>query len=348
MHNQNKPAAILLRLFSALSISLAGMAAPAVAADTPELVLAPNVNISRDAADMPGPLAKGASRHHKLEITSKEITARIDEGAAYEYWTFDGKVPGPFLRMRVGDTADLTLTNDKDSKFMHSIDLHAVTGPGGGAGATQVIPGESKRFFFKAIVPGIFVYHCATPNIPHHISNGMYGLILVEPAKGLPKVDRELYVMQGDIYTHEKRGAKGVLTFDEDKLDEEEASFVVFNGAADALIKNPLKAKVGETVRIWFGVGGPNLTSSFHVIGEMFDRVYREGSLTSKPLADVQTTSVAPGGATMVEFKLQVPGTYILVDHALFRLAKGGAGLLVVEGDAVPSVFKVVPGAADH
>jgi nitrite reductase (NO-forming) len=231
----------------------------------------------------------------------------------------------------------------------HSVDFHAVTGPGGGAVATQTVPGGETMFTFKAINPGLYVYHCATPMVAHHIANGMYGLILVEPEGGLPPVDREFYVMQGELYTAQPFGSTGHLTDDTNKLLNEDPEYIVFNGASMALTSDAhtLKANVGETVRIFMGVGGPNFTSSFHVIGEIFDRVYDQASLTSNPLTDVQTTLVPPGGATMVEFKVEVPGRYILVDHALARLERGLAGFLIVEGAANPEVFdgEVTPGS---
>ena len=266
---------------------------------------------------------------------------RIGCGSSYRYWTFDNKVPGPFLRIRVGDTVTVNLKNREDSVNIHSIDFHSVTGPGGGAAVTQVAPGQTKSFTFKALNPGVFVYHCATPMVAHHISNGMYGLILVEPEGGLPKVDKEFYVMQGELYTAQKHGSSGLQEFSLDKLLDEKPEHLMFNGSMDALTKTfKMEADVGDTVRIFFGVGGPNLTSSFHVIGEIFDRVYDLASLTSPPLKDVQTTLVPPGGATVVEFKVDYPGKYILVDHALSRLEKGLAGFLHVNGEADPAIFQ--------
>jgi nitrite reductase (NO-forming) len=165
-------------------------------------------------------------------------------------------------------------------------------------------------------------------------------MILVEPAEGLTKVDREFYVMQGEIYTDQAFGTKGELTESMDKLLAEAPEFYVFNGAVDALAKHPLKAKTGETVRIFFGVGGPNKTSSFHVIGEIFDRAWPLASITAPPITDAQTLSVPPGGAAVTEFRLDVPGKYVLVDHALSRMERGLKGLLVVEGEARPDIFK--------
>jgi nitrite reductase (NO-forming) len=222
----------------------------------------------------------------------------------------------------------------------HNVDFHAVTGPGGGAGATLAAPGESKGFTFKALAPGLYVYHCATPMVAQHIANGMYGMILVEPEEGLPQVDREFYVMQGEIYTEEAHGSEGALTESLDKLLAEQPEYYVFNGASDALVRKPLHAKVGETVRVFFGVGGPNKTSSFHVIGEIFDKAYPLASITSAPMTDVQTITVPPGGAAVTEFKVDVPGRFVLVDHALSRMERGLKGLLVVDGGQRADLFK--------
>jgi nitrite reductase (NO-forming) len=277
----------------------------------------------------------------QVVLETVEVDARLADGSSFRFWTFNGKVPGPFVRVRVGDTVEVVLKNAADSQFAHSVDFHAVTGPGGGAVATQTKPGEETTFTFKALSPGLFVYHCATPMVAHHIANGMYGLILVEPEGGLDLVDHEFYVMQGEVYTAEPYATQGALSFDVEKLLDEQPEYLIFNGAVDALTaSSPLLAQTGETVRIFFGVGGPNLTSSFHVIGEIFDKVYDLASLTSAPLTDVQTTLVPPGGAVVVEFALQVPGRYLLVDHALSRLERGLVGFLLVEGPENPEVFQ--------
>lgn len=302
-------------------------------------------DIVRDPTDLPPPVGDREPQVVRVDLETKEIVGQLADGTTYTYWTFNGKVPGPMIRVRVGDTVELHLKNDPNSKMTHSIDLHAVTGPGGGAVYTQTPPGEENVFTFKALNPGLYVYHCATPMVAHHIANGMYGLILVEPEGGLPPVDREFYVMQGEIYTQGKTGEKGFQEFSVEKLLAEEPEYLVFNGAAGGLTTeaHAMHANVGETVRIFFGVGGPNMTSSFHVIGEIFDRVYNQASLTSPALTDVQTTLVPPGGATMVEFKLQVPGRYILVDHALSRLEKGLVGFLFADGPDAPEIFKEGP-----
>jgi nitrite reductase (NO-forming) len=301
------------------------------------------IQIARNPSDVGTPVGKRGPQHLKVGLETTEVVGQLADGTTYKYWTFNNTVPGPFIRVRVGDTVTVDMANAKDSKMIHSVDFHAVTGPGGGAAVTQAAPGTSKSFTFKAINPGLFVYHCATPMVAQHISNGMYGMILVEPEGGLSKVDREFYVMQGELYTAQRHGTQGEAEFSLEKLLDEKPEHMTFNGTHDALTKtHKMEAKVGETVRIFFGVGGPNATSSFHVIGEVFDRVYNQGDLTSPPLQNVQTTTVAPGGATMVEFKAEVPGKYILVDHALSRLEKGLAGFLTVTGPENPEVFHSV------
>ncbi len=277
-----------------------------------------------------------------VRLESYEKRGQLADGVEYEFWTFGDSVPGPLIRVREGDTVEIHLKNSSSSKFPHSIDLHAVTGPGGGAKATQTAPGQETAFVWKALNPGLYVYHCATPMISHHIANGMYGMILVEPKKGLPRVDREFYVMQGEFYTAGKLGEKGFQPFSFDKMFKEQPEYVVFNGSTQSLRgKNALKAKVGDKVRIFFGVGGPNITSSFHVIGEIFDSVYPEAA--SETFHNVQTTMVPAGGATMVEFQLNVPGTYLMVDHSLTRIEKGAIGELTVEGMDVPEIFRSLP-----
>jgi nitrite reductase (NO-forming) len=286
------------------------------------------------------PIGNRAPQNLTVDLTTHEVEGKLSDGSTSRYWTFDNTVPGPMLRIRQNDTVTINLKNAEDSINIHSVDFHAVTGPGGGAAVTQVAPGQTKSFTFKALHPGLFVYHCATPMIAQHISNGMYGMILVEPEGGLPKVDKEFYIMQGELYTAQKHGSSGLQEFSVDKLLDERPEHLMFNGSMNALTKTfDMQANVGETVRMFFGVGGPNLISSFHVIGEVFDRVYDMASFTSPPLTDVQTTIVPPGGATMVEFKVDYPGRYLLVDHALSRAEKGLIGFLNVKGKADPTIF---------
>lgn len=281
----------------------------------------------------------------EVEIETIELPALIDDGVGFTFFTFGGTVPGPMIRVRQDDVVELTIRNHPENRTPHNIDLHAVTGPGGGAKFTVVNPGQSATIRFKVLNPGVYVYHCAVPPVPMHISSGMYGLIVVEPPEGWPPVDREFYVMQGDFYLTGQRGQPGLHSFSLEKCLAEQPDYVVFNGSVGSLTgERALQAKVGDRVRIFFGNGGVNLTSSFHVIGEIFDRVALEaGSVWAE---NIQTTSVPPGGATIVEFTVQVPGDYVLVDHALGRLMKGASGVLHVEGPAAPDIFDVVvPGA---
>ncbi|HQS31339.1 copper-containing nitrite reductase [Polaromonas sp.] len=318
----------------------AGMIGQILVGDGGAKPKATGVEVSRSPMETGQPVGARGPQSLTVNLETTEVLGQLADGTTYKYWTFNSKVPGPFIRVRQGDTVTVNMANAIDSKMIHSVDFHAVTGPGGGAAVTQAAPGSSKSFTFKAINPGLFVYHCATPMVAQHISNGMYGMILVEPAGGLPKVDREFYVMQGELYTSQPHGTLGENEFSLEKLLKEQPEHMMFNGTMDALTKtHRMEAKVGETVRIFFGVGGPNATSSFHVIGEVFDRVFSQADLTSAPLKNIQTISVPPGGASMVEFKVEVPGRYILVDHALSRLEKGLAGFLYVTGPENPQVF---------
>lgn len=225
----------------------------------------------------------------------------------------------------------------------HSIDLHAVLGPGGGAEFTRVGPNQTKKFRFKAMRPGLYIYHCASPHVPSHIANGMYGLILVEPKGGLPPTDREFYVVQGELYTTGKVGEKGHQELDKEKLLAERPEYIVFNGRKGSLIGDrALRAKVGDNIRIFFGASG-QLASNFHIIGEIFDKLYPEGDIISSPHKNVQTTLVPGGGTAMVEFVAEAPGKYLLVDHALTRaIDRGALGELIIEGPEKPDIIQKV------
>lgn len=273
----------------------------------------------------------------ELEVVEKNMP--ISEGVSYTFWTFGGTVPGSFIRVRQGDTVEFHLKNHPDNKMPHNIDLHGVTGPGGGAASSFTAPGHKSQFTFKALNEGIYVYHCATAPVGMHVANGMYGLILVEPPKGLPKVDREYYVMQGDFYTTGKYREKGQQPFDMEKAIDERPTYVLFNGAEGALTGDrALTAKTDQNVRLFVGNGGPNLISSFHVIGEIFDRVLYEGG--SNVQRNVQTTLIPAGGAAIVEFRTEVPGSYVLVDHSIFRaFNKGALAIMKVDGPENKAIY---------
>jgi len=273
----------------------------------------------------------------ELEVIEKEMS--ISEGVSYTFWTFGGTVPGSFIRVRQGDTVEFHLKNAPDSKMPHNIDLHGVTGPGGGAASSFTAPGHASRFTFKALNAGLYVYHCATAPVGMHVANGMYGLILIEPPQGLPKVDREYYVMQGDFYTVGRYREKGLQGFSMEKAIDEKPTYVLFNGSEGALTGDKaILAKTGETVRLYVGNGGPNLVSSFHVIGEIFDKVWYEGGTHYQE--NVQTTLIPAGGAAMMEFHVDVPGSYVLVDHSIFRaFNKGAVAILKADGEEVKTIY---------
>ena len=288
---------------------------------------------------VPPPITRTTPAKVLIELEVVEKVMQMADGVDYTYWTFGGSVPGRFMRIREGDTVEFWLENHPNNKLPHNIDLHAVTGPGGGAASTFTAPGHKSRFTFQALNPGLYMYHCATAPVGMHIANGMYGMIYVQPKKALPKVDHEYYVVQGDFYTDADFGTKGLQPFSMKRAIDERPSYVVFNGSALSLVGDrALKAKVGETVRLFVGNGGPNLVSSFHVIGEIFDRVYTEGG--SKMQENVQTTLIPAGGSAIVEFKLDTDGTYILVDHSIFRtFNKGSLGMLKVEGPSRKDIY---------
>lgn len=309
-----------------------------VPADLPEIFGIENAVLA-EAPNVPPPITRKQATTVIVNLEVKEVTKRLADNVEYTFWTFGGNVPGSFIRVREGDLVEFHLHNNQNNKMPHNIDLHAVSGPGGGAGASFTAPGHSSQFSFRALNPGLYVYHCATAPVGMHIANGMYGLILVEPKEGLSPVDHEYYVMQGEFYTTGKFGDSGLQAFDMDKAVDERPPYVVFNGAVGALTDaNALTAKVGEKIRLYVGNGGPNLNSSFHVIGNIFDTVYADGGTT--PSHNVQTVLVPAGGAAIVEFQPKVAGSYGFVDHSIFRaFNKGAMGTLNVTGDANVAVF---------
>jgi nitrite reductase (NO-forming) len=328
----------------ALNASLVGAAEGTVAARPSGRPLAADLPVEMAVLTEAPHVPPAITRRHPAKVVVhlevRELVKRLADGVEYTFWTYGGNVPGSFIRVREGDFVEFHLNNHPSSKVPHNIDLHAVTGPGGGAASSFTAPGHSSQFSFTALNPGLYVYHCATAPVPMHIANGMYGLILVDPKDGLPPVDREFYVMQGEIYTAGRHGEGGLQHFDPTKAEDERPPYVVFNGAVGSLVGDKaLQAKVGDRVRIYFGVGGPNVTSSFHVIGEIFDTVYLEGGIMPSQ-RQVQTTMVPAGGSTMVDFKVEVPGTYVLVDHSLSRaFNKGALGMLKVTGPENPLIY---------
>ncbi|MEH6347157.1 MAG: copper-containing nitrite reductase [Bermanella sp.] len=327
-----------ISLFLVLVISVTGCKEESSVADAVKKDLVKKQIVGEEisqlsyAPNVPPPITRDHPTKVIVNLETKEVTQRLADGVDYTFWTFGGRVPGKFIRVRQNDLVEFNLSNHPDSKMPHNIDLHAVTGPGGGATSSLTAPGHTSKFSFTAAIPGLFVYHCATAPVGMHIANGMYGLILVEPEGGLPKVDKEYYIMQSEFYTKGAYGDAGHQSFSMKKALAENPDYVVFNGSVGALTgDNAITAEKGETVRLFVGNGGPNLVSSFHVIGEIFDKAFTEGGLIANH--NVQTTMVPAGGSTMVEFGVDVPGTFILVDHSIFRaFNKGALGMMSVSG----------------
>lgn len=317
----------------------AASSAAQTAAETPAGELPVIDAVTTHAPEVPPAIDRDYPAKVRVKMETVEKTMTMEDGVEYRYWTFDGDVPGRMIRVREGDTVEVEFSNNPSSTVPHNVDFHAATGQGGGAAATFTAPGRTSTFSFKALQPGLYIYHCAVAPVGMHIANGMYGLILVEPKEGLPKVDKEFYIVQGDFYTKGKKGAQGLQPFDMDKAVAEQPEYVVFNGHVGAIAgDNALKAKAGETVRMYVGNGGPNLVSSFHVIGEIFDKVYVEGGKLINE--NVQSTIVPAGGSAIVEFKVDIPGSYTLVDHSIFRaFNKGALGQLKVEGAENPEIM---------
>jgi len=322
-------------------------AADSAAADPSVFGLPVVARVAGEPEGMPGPITRRRATTVRETLTVKEATSRIEPGVNFPFMTFDGQVPGRMIRVRQGDEVHLRLENPAGNRRLHNIDLHAVYGPGGGAEATNAAPTQANEVVFQARYPGAFVYHCAIPNLDMHISSGMFGMIVVEPPEGLPEVDRELYVGQHEVYTELETGEKGNHQFSADRMKREDPTYVLLNGGKYALTPDShgaMEARVGETVRLFFANGGPNLTSSFHPIGNVFSKLWREGAVMSHPERWVQTASVPPGSTLVAEMEMEVPGPVKLVDHALSRVSrKGMMGVIDVKGSERTEIFD--PGA---
>ncbi|MFB6156484.1 MAG: copper-containing nitrite reductase [Haloferacaceae archaeon] len=307
--------------------------------------------VAADPTDVPDPIARDEPATVEVTLRPEEVTAEIEDGVEFDYMTYNGQVPGPFLRVRQGDTIDLTFENPASNAMPHNVDFHAAAGPGGGAEATMTAPGETTRLRFKATYPGAFIYHCAVPNLDMHISAGMFGLILVEPKGGLPAVDEEIYLGQHEIYTDKKPGETGTHGFDVGAMRREDPTYVVMNGEKYAMTPDrygsAATVETGDTARVYFVTGGPNLTSSFHPIGNVWEECWPEGALSNDPDRHVQTKPVAPGSTAVATMNFPVPGNFKLVDHALTRVARRGCmAVVTAEGEEKPGIFDPDPGAA--
>ncbi|RKD97129.1 copper-containing nitrite reductase [Halopiger aswanensis] len=310
--------------------------------------------IARDPTDIPAPVDWTEPREHDITVRTERVTAEIEPGVTFDYMTFEGQVPGPMIRVRKGDRVNLTVEVPEDMNLeAHNMDFHAVYGPGGGAEATTVAPGENAATIsFTAEYAGAFIYHCAVPNLDQHISAGMFGTILVEPEEGLPEVDREFYLGQHEIYTDGEVGEQGHHAFDFEGMKTEDPTYVVFNGQAYGLTEDgvgPMEAETGETARVYFANGGPNFTSALHPIGNVWRNYYRDGDLLSEPDRNIETAPVAPGTTTVGEMEFPVPGPVKIVDHALTRAGRRGAMAVIdVEGEENPEIYDETPGEREQ
>lgn len=297
--------------------------------------------VAADPKDIPPPITRKTPKTVHVELECVELISELEDGTKFPYMTFGGTVPGPMIRVRQGDTVVLTLTSADENMMLHNIDLHAVYGTGGGAAATYVTPGSKETIKFKAMYPGAFIYHCAVPAMDQHISSGMFGIILVEPEEGLSRVDHEFYLGQHEVYIQGETGAKGLQEFSFDKMKDENADYVLINGQKGALVGDgAMKVKKGETARIFFVNGGPNLASSFHPIGNVWTKAWRDGAIASYPERFVQTMLVPPGDCGIFEMDFPVPSTIHLVDHALSRVEyKGMMANIEVEGSPEPDIY---------
>ncbi len=336
LFGRRKLEVVFIVLLLAISVLSVVLPRSLVSADTGQPAYAPNRSLS--PTDIPS--APSPANRVVISLITEEKLGQLANGVTYDFWTFNGTVPGPLIRLRVGQVVEMHIINPPNSTMTHSIDSHGILGQGGGGAYSQTAPGNESIFQFTAMNPGLFLYHCATPDIPTHIANGMYGLMLVEPQGGLPKVDDEFYLVQGEFYTMGPYGQQGYQSFSYQKAQAETPDYVVFNGRVGALTGNgTMRVKVGDSVRVFFGNAGPNLDSSLHIIGGIMDRVYEDGSLASAPLLEVQTVLVPAGSAAMVEFTARTPGILTLLDHSIFRLHQGAVATFTVTGPNNPAII---------
>ncbi|MGN8217904.1 copper-containing nitrite reductase [Halococcus morrhuae DSM 1307] len=306
--------------------------------------------VAADPTDIPEPIDRTEPKHHEITLEAKEVTAEIEDGVTFNFMTFDGRVPGPMIRLREGDTVSFTMENLPENKREHNVDMHAIYGTGGGSVATTAEPGTANGMRFEATYPGAYIYHCAVPNMDQHISTGMFGMVLVEPKAGMPPVDREFYLGQHEVYTDKAVGEQGHHGFDADAMLNEAPTYVLFNGEKYPFTPDrygTMSAETGETVRVFLVTGGPNVSSNFHPIGNVWTRAWRDGALASQPERYVQTMKVPPGSCMVGEMDLPVPSRIKLVDHALTRVTRRGLlAEIDVTGPERPEVFDPAPNKA--
>jgi nitrite reductase (NO-forming) len=274
----------------------------------------------------------GSGNVVNVELVASETTQTIAEGVDYQVWTFNGTAPGPVIRVEVGDTVHFTLRNDSSLGLSHSIDFHAAQTPWD-VNYQPVAPGETIEFDWVARFPGVFMYHCGVPPVLHHIANGMYGAIIVEP-EGLEPA-REYVLVSSELYVSDEPEGETYVG-DEAKMTAAEPSYVVFDGMANRYLEAPLPARPNELIRLWVMNAGPTLTNAFHVIGALFDHAYPDGNPTNA-LNGLQTYNIAPGAGAMFELRIPDEGLYPFVTHAFAYTGLGSVGVIQVSADAPPA-----------
>ncbi|MBI4261046.1 MAG: multicopper oxidase domain-containing protein [Actinobacteria bacterium] len=283
---------------------------------------------------------EGTGRIVEVHLDAVETVQDIAEGVEYRVWTFGGTAPGPVIRVKVGDTVRFTLTNRSVMGLAHSIDFHAAETPWD-VNYQPVAPGETLTFDWVARFPGVFMYHCGVPPVLHHIANGMYGAIVVEPEEGLAPA-REYVLVASELYAAD-RAVDGVLEGDVAKMLAPRPTHVVFDGRANRYLDAPLQARPNETIRLWVVNAGPTLSNAFHVIGALFDHVYASGNPTT-PLNGLQTWNIPPGDGAMFELRIPAEGLYPFVTHAFAYTGLGSVGVIQVTESApeAPASYPVM------
>jgi nitrite reductase (NO-forming) len=282
---------------------------------------------------------RGTGEVVEVELVAQETTQTIADGVDYQVWTFNGTAPGPVVRVELGDTVRFTLRNDSTLGLAHSIDFHAAQTPWD-VNYQPVAAGETLTFDWVARFPGIFMYHCGVPPVLHHIANGMYGAIVVEP-EGLEPA-REYVLTSSELYVAEEL-QEGVAVGDVDAMDAAEPTYVVFDGGFNRYLDAPLQAAPNELIRLWVLNAGPTLTNAFHVIGALFDRTSADGNPANTQYG-LQTYNIAPGAGAMFELRIPDPGLYPFVTHSFAYTGKGSVGVIQVteDADALPADYPAI------
>lgn len=302
--------------------SATSTAAAAMQSDMPNMsTTAPAVQAHKTYDPVLTPATSDKVKQITLHV--KNITTEIAPGVPMDQWGFDGSVPGPALHVNVGDTINFTLVNDSNTD--HSIDFHAAQTPWN-INYVSIAAGKSLSFQWKADYPGVFMYHCGTPPVIHHLGMGMYGAIVVS-SPDLNPVDKEFVLVQSEFYV--TKGSNGIFQTDGTKLNLGNPDYVVFNGYANQYKDDPLTANPGQRIRLWVVNAGPTTFSAFHVIGAIFDTAYADGN-PKNVQHGAQTVTIPPGGGYMVELVIPQAGLYPFVTHSFASTGKGALGIIKI------------------